>query len=33
MPGQTFDVVMSSPPSFSGEPRSVADRAWHAGLV
>jgi len=32
MPGQTFDVVMSSPPSFSGEPRSVADRAWHAGL-
>src|SRR5674476_120256 len=33
MPGQTFDVVMSSPPSFSGEPRSVADRAWHAGLA
>jgi methylase of polypeptide subunit release factors len=26
-----FDVIISSPPSFSGEPRSVADRAWHAG--
>jgi release factor glutamine methyltransferase len=26
-----FDVVISSPPSFSGEPRDDADRAWHAG--
>ena len=28
---ETFDVIISSPPSFSGEPRNVADRAWHAG--
>jgi methylase of polypeptide subunit release factors len=27
----TFDVIISSPPSFAGEPRDVADRAWHAG--
>lgn len=26
-----FDVIISSPPSFSGEPRDAADRAWHAG--
>jgi HemK-related putative methylase len=26
-----FDVILSSPPSFAGEPRDVADRAWHAG--
>jgi release factor glutamine methyltransferase len=26
-----FDVIISSPPSFTGEPRDVADRAWHAG--
>ena len=26
-----FDVIISSPPSFSGEPRDDADRAWHAG--
>lgn len=26
-----FDVIISSPPSFAGEPRDVADRAWHAG--
>jgi release factor glutamine methyltransferase len=26
-----FDVIISSPPSFSGEPRDNADRAWHAG--
>lgn len=26
-----FDVIISSPPSFSGEPRCIADRAWHAG--
>lgn len=28
---QKFDVMISSPPSFSGEPRDDADRAWHAG--
>jgi release factor glutamine methyltransferase len=28
---ETFDLIISSPPSFSGEPRNVADRAWHAG--
>lgn len=28
---EQFDVVISSPPSFSGEPRNMADRAWHAG--
>src|SRR5262245_2757412 len=27
----TFDVILSSPPSFPGEPRDLADRAWHAG--
>lgn len=26
-----FDVIISSPPSFSGEPYGIADRAWHAG--
>ena len=26
-----FDVIISSPPSFPGEPRDMADRAWHAG--
>jgi release factor glutamine methyltransferase len=26
-----FDVIISSPPSFSGQPRDTADRAWHAG--
>ena len=26
-----FDVIISSPPSFPGEPRDLADRAWHAG--
>jgi methylase of polypeptide subunit release factors len=30
-PKPTFDVIISSPPSFPGEPRDVADRAWHAG--
>jgi methylase of polypeptide subunit release factors len=30
-PRPLFDVIISSPPSFSGEPRDVADRAWHAG--
>ena len=28
---EIFDVVVSSPPSFPGEPRDMADRAWHAG--
>lgn len=31
-PNEIFDVIISSPPSFPGEPRDVADRAWHAGL-
>jgi methylase of polypeptide subunit release factors len=26
-----FDVVISNPPYFPGEPRDVADRAWHSG--
>ena len=26
-----YDVILSSPPSFPGEPQSLADRAWHAG--
>jgi release factor glutamine methyltransferase len=30
-PEPAFDVIISSPPSFPGEPRDVADRAWHAG--
>lgn len=30
-PQPAFDVIISSPPSFPGEPRDVADRAWHAG--
>src|SRR5438105_1054460 len=30
-PGVLFDVIISSPPSFPGEPRDVADRAWYAG--
>ena len=30
-PEPMFDVVISSPPSFPGEPRDLADRAWHAG--
>jgi release factor glutamine methyltransferase len=30
-PSAMFDVIISSPPSFPGEPRDVADRAWHAG--
>ena len=30
-PRPTFDVILSSPPSFAGEPRDIADRAWHAG--
>ncbi|HEY1796147.1 MAG TPA: 50S ribosomal protein L11 methyltransferase [Stellaceae bacterium] len=30
-PEPQFDVIISSPPSFAGEPRDLADRAWHAG--
>ncbi len=30
-PRPLFDVIVSSPPSFAGEPRDVADRAWYAG--
>jgi release factor glutamine methyltransferase len=30
-PRPHFDVIISSPPSFPGEPRDLADRAWHAG--
>ena len=30
-PRPLFDVIVSSPPSFAGEPRDIADRAWHAG--
>jgi methylase of polypeptide subunit release factors len=30
-PRPLFDVIISSPPSFPGEPRDIADRAWHAG--
>lgn len=29
--GALFDVIITSPPSFPGEPRDLADRAWHAG--
>ena len=30
-PRPTFDVIISDPPPFPGEPRDMADRAWHAG--
>jgi release factor glutamine methyltransferase len=30
-PRPLFDVILSSPPSFAGEPLDLADRAWHAG--
>jgi methylase of polypeptide subunit release factors len=29
-PGALFDAVITSPPSFPGEPRDIADRSWHA---
>jgi 23S rRNA G2069 N7-methylase RlmK/C1962 C5-methylase RlmI len=29
--GERFDVIISNPPWFAGEPRDLADRAWHAG--
>jgi release factor glutamine methyltransferase len=30
-PDSQFDVIISNPPFFSGEPRDIADRAWVAG--
>jgi release factor glutamine methyltransferase len=30
-PQLRFDVILSNPPFFCGEPRDVADRAWNAG--
>lgn len=30
-PRPLFDVILSSPPSFPGEPLDIADRAWFAG--
>jgi methylase of polypeptide subunit release factors len=30
-PRPLFDVIISNPPSFAGEPADIADRAWHAG--
>ena len=30
-PDASFDVIISNPPFFSGEPRDIADRAWVAG--
>ena len=30
-PRPTFDLILSSPPSFAGEPLDLADRAWHDG--
>jgi len=29
-PGSSFDVILSNPPFFPGEPRDIADRSWHA---
>ena len=31
VPSFQFDVIMSNPPFFCGEPRDIADRAWVAG--
>jgi release factor glutamine methyltransferase len=30
-PHERYDVVISSPPSFAGEPINMTDRAWFAG--
>lgn len=30
-PSPQFDMILSSPPSFPGEPADLADRAWYAG--
>jgi hypothetical protein len=32
-PRPLFDVILSSPPSFPGEPSDIADRAWFAGTA
>jgi HemK-related putative methylase len=29
--GGVFDIILSNPPFFVGEPLNLADRAWHAG--
>jgi release factor glutamine methyltransferase len=29
--GPLFDVIVTNPPYFAGEPRDLADRAWHSG--
>ena len=31
-PGTQFDVIVSNPPVFSGEPLDLADKAWTAGV-
>ena len=31
VPRMLFDVILSNPPSFAGDPIDLADRAWHAG--
>lgn len=31
LPHPAFDVILSNPPFFPGEPLDIADRAWHAG--
>jgi release factor glutamine methyltransferase len=30
-PQPLFDVILSSPPKHAGQPRDLADQAWHAG--
>jgi methylase of polypeptide subunit release factors len=30
-PERQFDVIVTNPPYFPGEPLDLADRAWHAG--
>jgi release factor glutamine methyltransferase len=32
-PHPIFDVILSSPPKHSGEPRDLADAGWHAGAA
>jgi release factor glutamine methyltransferase len=29
--GPLFDIIVSNPPYFPGEPLDLADRAWHSG--
>jgi release factor glutamine methyltransferase len=31
LPSAAFDIILSNPPFFVGEPLDLADRAWHAG--